>query len=237
MNELFAVDMARRTNTEPGRAGKPVSTVLVADDHESVRYGVRELIKAERAFQVCGEAIDGREAVEKARQLKPDVVVIDVSMPELNGIEATRQIVKENAAAEVLVLTVYESEQIVEEILNAGARGYLLKSDVACDLLFAITSLSQHRPFFTSKVAAMVLQGYLENSARAGGCKVSNLTAREREVVQLLAEGKSNKEVAVIQGIEVKTAETHRANLMRKLGLHSVCDLVHYAVRNQIIEA
>jgi DNA-binding NarL/FixJ family response regulator len=237
MNGGFAVDVGGQVKVGPYRADKPVSKVLVADDHESVRHGVRELIKTERAFEVCGEAMDGLEAVEKARHLKPDIVVIDVSMPQLNGIEATRQIVKENASAEVLVLTVYESEQIVDEILNAGARGYLLKSDVAYDLLFAITSLSRHRPFFTSKVASMVLQGYLENSARAGGCNVSALTAREREVVQLLAEGKSNKEVAVIQGIEVKTAETHRANLMRKLGLHSVCDLVHYAVRNQIIEA
>jgi DNA-binding NarL/FixJ family response regulator len=237
MNERFAVDIATQTGVEACRPGKPVSKVLIADDHESVRNGVRELIKTERAFQVCGEATDGREAVEKARQLKPDIVVIDVSMPELNGIDATRQIVKDNASAEVLVLTVYESERIIDEILNAGARGYLLKSDVAHDLVFAITSLAQHRPFFTSKVASMVLQGYLENSARAGGCNVSDLTAREREVVQLLAEGKSNKEVAVIQGIEVKTVETHRANLMRKLGLHSVCDLVHYAVRNQIIEA
>ncbi|HTV53711.1 MAG TPA: response regulator transcription factor [Terriglobia bacterium] len=237
MNERFAVDVIGQDKVGSYRADKPVSKVLVADDHESVRNGVRELIKTERAFEVCGEATDGREAVEKARQLKPDIVVIDVSMPELNGIEATRQIVKDDASAEVLVLTVYESEQIVDEILNAGARGYLLKSDVAYDLLFAIASLSQHRPFFTSKVASMVLQGYLENSARSGGCNVSALTSREREVVQLLAEGKSNKEVAVIQGIEVKTAETHRANLMRKLGLHSVCDLVHYAVRNQIIEA
>jgi DNA-binding NarL/FixJ family response regulator len=237
MNERFAVEMARPSSFESWQAGKPVSTILVADDHESVRNGVRELIKTQQGFLVCGEASDGREAVEKACLLHPDIVVIDVSMPELNGIEATRQIVKDNPGTEVLVLTVYESEQIVEEILNAGARGYLLKSDVACDLVFAITSLAKHRPFFTSKVAGMVLQGYLENIAQAGGYNVSNLTAREREVVQLLAEGKSNKEVAVIQGIEVKTAETHRANLMRKLGLHSVCDLVHYAVRNQIIEA
>jgi DNA-binding NarL/FixJ family response regulator len=237
MNEQFAVDGVGQGGFGSYQLDKPVSKVLVADDHESVRHGVRELIRTQRAFEICGEATDGREAVVKARQLKPDVVVIDVSMPELNGIDATRQIIKDNPSVEVLVLTMYESEQIVDQILNAGARGYLLKSDVAYDLLFAIGSLSHHRPFFTSKVASMVLQGYLENSARAGGFNAGALTAREREVVQLIAEGKSNKEVAVIQGIEVKTAETHRANLMRKLGLHSVCELVHYAVRNQIIKA
>jgi DNA-binding NarL/FixJ family response regulator len=235
MGEYLNGSMIKEAGAHVGENG--AVQILVADDHETVRRGIRELIKTEPGFAVCGEACNGREAVEKAQQLAPDVVVLDVSMPGLNGVEATREILKQNSAAEVLVLTICDSEQIIEDILNAGARGYLLKGDVARDLLLAIASLAQHRPFFTSKVADIVLQGYLEASARAGGCTIPALTARERQIVQLLAEGKSNKEVAVIQGIEVKTAETHRANLMRKLRLHSVCDLVHYAVRNQIIEA
>lgn len=236
MGEYLKHDVIKEAGNQVSGERNAVQ-VLIADDHETVRRGIRELIKSERGFAICGEAGDGREAVEKARQLNPDVIVLDVSMPGLNGVEAARQIVKDNSAAEVLILTICDSEQIIEDMLNAGARGYLLKCDVARDLLFAIASLSQHKPFFTSRVADMVLQGYLQSSAKAGGCASPVLTTREREIVQLLAEGKSNKEVAVIQGIEVKTAETHRANLMRKLRLHSVCDLVHYAVRNQIIEA
>ncbi|MGH9445404.1 MAG: response regulator [Terriglobia bacterium] len=215
----------------------PAVRVLVADDHESIRRGIEEVIKAGTGMQMCGEAANGLEAVRKAKQLRPDVTVIDVNMPEMNGIEATRQILKERPGAEVLILTVFESEQIITELLKAGAHGYMLKSDVAKDLLFAIESLCHHRPFFTSKVARMVLDGYLESTALAGGCSASRLTASERHIVQLLAEGKSSKEVAVIEGIAIKTAETHRNNLMRKLGIHSICELVHYAVRNQVIEA
>jgi DNA-binding NarL/FixJ family response regulator len=187
------------------------------------------------AFEICAEAASGHEAVEKARRLRPDVVVLDVSMPGLNGLETTRLILDEVPQAEVLILTVHESEQLIEEVLNAGARGYLLKSDVARDLPVAIESLHQRRPFFSSKIARRVLDGYLKDRASAGG--KSPLTPAERRVVQLLAEGKSNKEVANLQAITVKTAETHRANIMRKLGLRSMSDLVHYAVRNEIIEA
>jgi DNA-binding NarL/FixJ family response regulator len=236
MQETFSHEVRKHAGAELQEPER-VTRVLIADDHESVRRGLRELIRTENGFEVCGEAGDGRQVIEKAKELKPDVVVLDIGMPELNGIEATRQIVRWNPRIEVLVLTVFESEQTIGEILNAGARGYLLKSDVARDLLFAIKSLSQHRPFFTTKVASMVLDAYLEHSASAAPSNPAGLTSRERQIVQLLAEGKSNKEVAVAQGIEVKTAETHRANLMRKLGLHSVCDLVHYAVRNRIIEA
>ncbi len=210
--------------------------ILVADDHEYIRLGLRELIKTEPGFEICAEAANGQEAVEKTQNLKPDVVVLDVSMPGLNGIEATRQIMRKVPETEVLVLTVYESEQLISELLNAGARGYLLKSDAGRELLVAIESLHQRRPFFTSKVARMVLRGYLQGAA-FGDHPSESLTPRERQITQLLAEGKTNKDVAVIQGITVKTAETHRANLMRKLDLHSISDLVHYAVRNQIIEA
>ena len=169
------------------------------------------------------------------RQLRPDVVIIDVSMPGLNGLETTRQIVKEVPCAAVLILTMHESEQLIHDLLNAGAQGYLLKTDAARDLPAAIESLYKRRPFFSSKIALRVLEGYLNNCAREAGKPL--LTPAERQVIQLLAEGKSNKEVANVQAISVKTAETHRANIMRKLGLRSMSDLVHYAIRNEIIEA
>jgi DNA-binding NarL/FixJ family response regulator len=217
------------------RAGRPIR-VLIADDHELVRRGLREICKVTPGtFEVCAEAASGLEAVKLARQVQPDVVVIDVSMPGLNGVETTRLIVKEVPSAAVLILTMHESEQLIEELLKAGARGYVLKSDAARDLPVAIESLFQRRPFFSSRVAQRVLDGYLKDSASAGSN--SPLTSAERRIVQLLAEGKSNKEVASLQGISVKTAETHRANIMRKLGLRSMSDLVHYAIRNEIIEA
>jgi len=217
------------------KSARPIR-VLVADDHEFVRRGLRALLAAKpEEFEICGEASCGREGVKKAKQLQPDVVVLDVSMPGLNGLETTRLILREVPRAEVLILTMHESEQLMEEVLTAGARGYLLKSDASRDLLLAIESLHRRRPFFTTKIAQKVLEGFLKDSAR-GRCK-SPLTPAERRVVQLLAEGKSNKEVANLQDITVKTAETHRANIMRKLGLRSVCELVHYAVRNEIIVA
>ena len=213
--------------------------ILVADDHEVVRKGLVSLLQAQPEWQVCGEAGDGREAVEKALQLKPDVVILDIGMPSLNGLEATRQILKANPQARVLILTLHDSDQVVREVLNAGARGFLLKSDAARDLVAAVEALRHDKTYFTSKVAAMVLEGYLKGGTP--GVAVSSgrnrLTPREREIVQLLGEGKSSKEVASALGISVKTAETHRANIMRKLELHSVSELVRYAVRNQIIEA
>jgi DNA-binding NarL/FixJ family response regulator len=215
-----------------------VLRILVADDHAVVRQGVRTLIEEEPGWEVCGEAVTGHEAVKKAIQLKPDVVIVDLGMPELNGLEVTRQVRSAVPQSEVLVLTMHESEQVVREVLSAGARGYVLKSDAGRDLVAAITSLRQHRPFFTSKVATMVLQGYLGRGPRAkpGSPAKGRLTPRERQIVQLLAEGKSNKEVAAKLGLSVKTAETHRTNVMRKLELRSLSDLVRYAVRNRIIE-
>ncbi|MGH9356552.1 MAG: response regulator [Terriglobia bacterium] len=237
MNESVAADaQADQIGARiPPAARRPIR-VLTADDHEAVRRGIREVIKNEPSLEMCGEAVNGSDAVEKVRRLKPDIVLMDINMPGLNGLEATRRIAKEVPNAEVLVLTAYDSENLIAALLNAGARGYLLKSDVAADLLAAIGSVSQQRPFFTSKAAKMVLQGYLEASAKAGG-STQSLTVRERQIVQLLAEGKSSKEVATILDVSVKTAETHRTNLMRKLDIHSICDLVHYAIRNQIIEA
>ena len=211
--------------------------ILVADDHEVVRKGLVALLQQQPNWEVCGEAADGREAVEKTRELKPDVVILDIGMPSLNGLEATRQILKLNPQAKVLILTLHDSDQVVRDVLNAGARGFLLKSDAARDLVAAVEALKRDKTYFTSKVAAMVLEGYLKAGTGPAPPTVgrNRLTPREREIVQLLAEGKSTKEVAVVLGLSVKTAETHRSNIMRKLQLHSVSDLVLYAVRNNIV--
>ena len=210
--------------------------IMVADDHEVVRRGLRALLEAQPNWQVCAEAADGRDVVKKAAELKPDVIVLDIAMPNLNGLEATRQLVKMDPAARVLILTLDDSEQLIRDVLSAGARGFLLKSDAARDLVSAVDALRQDKTYFTSKVASMVLNGFLDNGSKATvGPSVSPLTSREREVVQLLAEGKSTKEVACVLNLSVKTAETHRSNIMRKLELHSVSALVLYAVRNNIV--
>jgi DNA-binding NarL/FixJ family response regulator len=212
--------------------------ILVADDHEVVRRGLCALLQAQPDWQICGEAADGREALEKAQKLKPDVVILDIGMPSLNGLEATRQILKLNPQTRILILTLHDSDQVIREVLNAGARGFLLKSDAARDLVAAVEALRRDKTYFTSKVAAMVLEGFLKQgtpSSMAAAPTRGRLTPREREIVQLLAEGKSTKEVAVALGLSVKTAETHRSNIMRKLELHSVSDLVLYAVRNNIV--
>jgi DNA-binding NarL/FixJ family response regulator len=211
--------------------------ILVADDHEVVRRGLCALLQSRPEWEICGEAADGREAVEKARSLKADAVIIDIGMPVLNGLEATRQILKADPHVKVLVLTFHDSDQVIREVLDAGARGFLLKSDAARDLLSAVQALRRDNTYFTSKVAEMVLEGYLkpETSTFSLPRLRCRLTSREREVVQLIAEGKSTKEVAVALGLSVKTAETHRSNVMRKLELHSVSDLVLYAVRNNIV--
>jgi DNA-binding NarL/FixJ family response regulator len=210
----------------------------VADDHEVVRRGLCALLRNQPDWDVCGEAKDGRDAVEKVLMLKPEVVILDIGMPNLNGLEATRQILKANPQVKVLILTLHDSDQVVQEVLNAGARGFLLKTDAARDLVAAVEALRRNKIYFTPKVAAMVLDGYLRPQEPDSTAQVrarNRLTPREREIVQLLAEGKSSKEVAVALGLSVKTAETHRSNIMRKLDLHSVSDLVLYAVRNNIV--
>jgi DNA-binding NarL/FixJ family response regulator len=211
--------------------------IIIVDDHEVVRQGLRGVLEAQPGWMVVAEACDGRDAVEKVAQHRPDVVIMDFSMPGLNGLEATSQILKSAPRTEVLVLTMHESEQVAREVLAAGARGYVLKGDAARELVAAVDSLSRHKPYFTPRISQMVLEGYLRGVGTHNGHAARELlTPREREIVQLLAEGKSNKEVASTLGISAKTTETHRANVMRKLNLHSVSDLVRFAVRNQMVQ-
>lgn len=213
--------------------------IFLADDHEVVRLGLRTLLENGTGWKVVGEAANGRDAVERIKELKPDVVVMDLTMPQLNGLEATRQILRDAPRTAVMILSVNESEDIVHEVLSAGARGFMLKSDAGKDLLVAVEGLHQGRPFFSARVADYVLQHYHRRGATPGEpvpTPSSTLTAREREVLQLLVEGQSNKEVASSLGIGVKTAEAHRANLMKKLGVHSMSELVRYAIRNKIVE-
>lgn len=213
--------------------------ILVADDHEVVRRGLCALLQAHDGWEICAEAVDGREAVEKARELKPDVVILDVGMPNLNGLAATRQLMQQDPSCKVIVLTITDSDQVIREALDAGARGFVLKSDAARDLVSAVEALQRNRMFLTPRVNDMVLAGFLDkghNGSRNEAPKLPALTAREREVTQLLAEGKSSKEVASLLNLSTKTAETHRSNIMRKLGFHSIRDLVVYAIKNNIIQ-
>ena len=213
--------------------------ILLADDHEIVRRGLCSLLQKREGWEVCGEASDGREAVEMARQLKPDVVIVDIGMPYLNGLDTTRQLLQLDPNFKVIVLTITDSDQVIREALDAGARGFVLKSDAARDLVAAVEALQSKRMFFTPRVNDLVLAGFLEKGhaiSRTQPPDLPTLTAREREVTQLLAEGKSSKEVAVLLNLSTKTVETHRSNIMRKLSLNSIRDLVVYAIKNNIIQ-
>jgi len=211
--------------------------VLIVDDHEALRHGVRLLIEREPGWEVCGEASDGRKAVGLAEKLTPDVVILDLGMPELGGLEATRQIKRVLPATEVLIFTGYENEEVIHAVFEAGARSYILKSDVTQHLIAAIRALGRHKHYFTTKISEIVFARYLEGKSGADNSKEERLSPREREIVQLLAEGKSNKRVGAMLNISVKTVETHRAATMRKLRLDSFADLVRYAIRNKIVEA
>lgn len=212
--------------------------IFIADDHEIVRHGLVSLINSQPGWEVCGQAENGRVAVEKVRELKPDVAILDIGMPILNGLEATRQILRANPQVNVLILTITDADRTVRAALDAGARAFVLKSDASRDLIAAIKSLQGDSTYFTSRVAEMVLSGYLGNAhvTRKKGLTLPALTSREREVIQLLAEGKSTKEAASLLNLSTKTAETHRSNIMRKLNLHSVTELVLFAIRNGIIQ-
>ncbi len=213
--------------------------ILVADDHEVVRRGLSALLQTQEGWEICAEASDGREAVEKAKQLNPDFVILDIGMPNLNGLAATRQLAQHDPNCKIIVLTVTDTDQVIREALDAGARGFVLKSDAVWDLISAIEALQRGQMFFTPRVNEMVLAAFLEKrtaAPRGMPPKFSTLTPREKEVIQLLAEGKSSKEVASFLNLSTKTAETHRSNIMRKLGFHSIRDLVLYAVKNNIIQ-
>ena len=209
--------------------------ILIADDHDVVRQGVRAVLAAEPKWIVCGEARSGREAVAKAVELRPEVVVLDISMPELNGLEATRQI-RGALPAKILILTVHESDQAVTEVIEAGADGYVLKTDAGRKLVEAIRALLHGQQFFTERVRTVATRPALGRREAAATPRSPRLTTRQREVLQLVAEGRSNKEIGATLGMTTKTAETHRTQIMARLNIHSTSELVRYAIRNHIIE-
>ncbi len=213
----------------------PNLRILIADDHEIVRQGLRSLIEAHGGWEVCGEAVDGWDSVHKARELKPDVVALDIGMPNLNGLDAAREILHEDPKAKVLFLTIYDTEQAAKTAIQVGAKGLILKSDAARELVVAVETIQRNSTYFSSKISQAALRPDLRGNRRPQEKDI--LTKREKQVVQLLAEGKSTKEVASLLTLSVKTAETHRSNIMSKLGLHSVSELVLYAVRNNIVQA
>jgi DNA-binding NarL/FixJ family response regulator len=212
--------------------------ILVVDDHDIVRQGVCALVTAQAGWEVCGEARSGREALRLAEELRPDIIIMDLLMPDLNGLDAARQIKKHLPSAETVILTGHEDADLIQSVFDAGIRAYIFKSEARTHLVPAITSLLTHKPYLTARVSEVLFRRFEQHSA--GGEKLSRadtaLTAREREIVQLLSEGRSNKEVASSLAISAKTVETHRASIMRKLNLDSLSDLVRYAIRNKIIE-
>jgi len=212
--------------------------ILVADDHEIVRAGLVALLKPHPGWQICGQARDGREAVQMSATLKPDVVILDVGMPSLNGLDAARQILELNSQTRILILTMTDAEQLAQAALDAGARAFILKTDASRDLVTAVEALQANGTFFTSRVREMLTGRLLAHNRRSSDrdLTLSTITPREREIVQLLAEGRTTKEVAALLKVSVKTAETHRSNLMRKLKIHSTSELVLYAIRNRIVQ-
>jgi DNA-binding NarL/FixJ family response regulator len=210
--------------------------VLLVDDHEVVRYGLRSLLEASEGYSVCGEAADGRAGVERASELRPDIVVMDIGMPELNGFEATRQVLEKSPQTRILILSMHQSDHLVKEVLAAGAHGYVLKSDAARHLIAALDALREGRSFFTERIAALLSRSDESDPDPQTKARRAELTRRELEIVQLLSEGKSNKDVARALDISVKTAEGHRASIMRKLRVESLAEIVRYAIRNKIAD-
>lgn len=210
--------------------------VLLADDHGVLRKGVRFLLQQDPQYHVVGEADDGRQAVALAEELSPDVVIIDIAMPNLNGIEATAQITKKNPRIIVIVLSMYSDEEYLLRALSAGAKGYLLKDSAEPDLLRALRSAISGKPFFSPAIVEILLDDYVQRLQREGiQDSYELLTDREKQLLQLLAEGKTNKDAATILNVSVSTVETHRTNLMQKLNLHNTAEIVIYAVRHKVI--
>jgi DNA-binding NarL/FixJ family response regulator len=209
--------------------------ILLADDHPIFRFGLSSLLSSHAGWEVCGEAADGREAIEKCRQLKPDLLILDICLPILNGLDTARQILKHNPTQSVLILTAVDSEQVIRDCLEAGVRGWVFKSDGTEDLTTAVEALQRRKSIFSSRVSDLITDGYKRHRVDPDAAKMPKLSPREREVVQLVSEGKASKEVAVILNVTLATAETHRSNIMQKLKLHSIAELVLYAVRNEIV--
>jgi DNA-binding NarL/FixJ family response regulator len=205
--------------------------VLLADDHKIVREGLRSLLEREPDIDVIAMADNGRMAVQLAGELIPDVAVIDVAMPDMNGIEATRRIILENPEIRILTLSMHSARRFVTEALSAGAKGYLLKDCASEELVRAIRTVASNETYLSPKVAGLIVKDYLKRSPESAPATASHLSAREREVLQLIAEGQSTKEIAFTFGVSVKTVETHRQQIMRKLNLHSVAELTRYAIR------
>jgi DNA-binding NarL/FixJ family response regulator len=209
-----------------------MTRILIPDDHDVVRSGVRTILEGHEGWTVVGEARDGKEAIDQAQATRPDIVILDYGLPLVNGVEATRQIKARVPSVEVLIFTMHDTDSLVRDVLEAGARGFLLKSDARQFLISAVESLAAHKPFFTGKVSQTLLETYL-----AKGCThESTLTAREKAVVQLIAEGKTNKQIANLLSISTKTVETHRALALRKLNLDNTAALIRYAIRNKLVE-
>jgi DNA-binding NarL/FixJ family response regulator len=212
--------------------------ILLADDHPLMRRGIRELLVSDPEIEVVGEASDGREAVRLAEKFRPDVMIMDLAMPELNGLDAIRHIRKDAPEIELLVFSMHDSEELIREVFAAGARGYVLKSDVALYLVEAVKTLARHKPFFTPRISEAILHSLVSSAApgQLEQARPGPLSAREREILQLLAENKSNKDIAQALGISVRTVETHRRSVMQKLDANSIVELVHYAIRNGIVQ-
>ena len=209
--------------------------ILVADDHPIFRLGLCSMLASHEGWEVCGEAVDGRDAVEKCRQFKPDLLILDICMPELNGVDAACRILKHNPDQAILVLTAVDSEHVIRECLDLGIRGWVFKSDAAQDLITAVEALQRQKTIFSSRVSELIMDGYRRHRAGPTPDSMTRLSSREREVVQLVTEGKASKEIATILNVSLSTAETHRSNIFRKLRLHSIAELVLYAVRNGIV--
>ena len=210
--------------------------IMLADDHGIVRKGLRFLLERQAEMEVVGEAGNGREAVKMAEQLRPDVIIMDIAMPQLNGIEATAQIVKRNPEVGIIILSMHSDEGYLMRTLTAGAKGYLLKDSADADLVRAVQAVATKRPFFSPGIAKTLLEDYLRQLKQKGlEDSYDLLTEREKEMLQLLAEGKTNKEVAALLNLSPYTVETHRTNIMQKLDLHKTAELVLYAVRKKII--
>ena len=211
--------------------------ILVADDHEIVRHGLRALIQEHPQWELVAEATDGRDAVDKTSELKPDIAIVDITMPSLNGLEAAKQMLKLNPPTKILIFTMHDSELAMQKAVNAGARGYVLKADAGRDIVRAVQALLNGQTFFTQKAAQIILDEFTGKRPPKPSGDPQALTAKEREILQLLVEGKTIKQVVALLGLATKAVETYRTDLMRKFNCNSTSELVRYAIRNRLAQA